>query len=919
MYKIINIIAIFCFAFFLSGSHNLNFHTVKKMPIQVSPEACESDDGPGSRFRYELDMLKDPATGMIPRGIRRQELEFAKNLPKSSHYAKDVDWENRGPWNVGGRTRALAIDVMNEDRMIAGGVSGGVWLTENAGQTWTRITPYDHLLSITCIAQDTRAGKTGTWYYGTGEYSGNSASADFSAWYVGNGIYKSTDNGLTWQSLPSTASNAPEVLSYPWDFTWNMVTDASTDTADIIYVAAFGSIMRSGDGGASWTKKLGNQDCIYTDVAISSTGVVYATLSSESSDKGIWRSADGITWTKINPSGLLPSSWNRIVIGITPSQQDVVYFVAETPGSGLLTHNYEGDALWHSLWRYTYLGGDGTGANGQWEDLSQNLPSSGTSFDNFNSQGSYDLVIKVKPDNPNMVFIGATNVYRSDDAFSTPDHTVQIGGYAVGSIIHNWHVYLNHHPDQHVFCFLPSNPNVLISGNDGGVFRTDNCLDSVAVWNRLDHGYQTTQHYTVNCDMTSTNNIVVTGLQDNGNYFTNSTDPQQPWNMSLNGDGSYSAIADSGQIYYLSIQNGKIFKMTLDTNGLATGFGRIDPIGGTDYNFINPFVVDPNNNNVMYVAGGHTLWRNKTLSQLPLVSNYDSISTGWTSFSFHIPGFITCMAISEIPGNVLYLGTNTKHVYRFDAPNLGDPVPHDFVNPQFPAARANCIAVDPRDASKVIVVFSNYEVYSLFYSNNGGTNWIKGAGNLEPNDQGIGPGPSLRWVSIMPFGNETLYLLGTSIGLFATDHLDSTATQWVQTGAESIGNTVVDMVINRKQDDLVLVATHGRGLFSTHINSISDVIPAGITEYSKTAIYPKVFPNPAVNKTSLSFTLPYSAYVNADLYDNSGRKIIPVFAGYLSDGNNRININTAGLNTGLYYCRITAGKIDQTVKIMVLR
>jgi hypothetical protein len=921
MNKIITLLTIILPGLFLivSDSNKDEVKTKNLGTIYARSNGNAEDDEASGRWKWEFDRLKDPATGTIPHGMRRLELAFAKKLPKAPEFSKDVVWVNRGPWNVGGRTRAAALDIMNEGRIFAGGVSGGLWHSEDAGQSWSIITPSDQLLCITCIAQDCRQGMTNTWYYGTGEFIGNSASAAYSAWYSGNGIYKSTDNGITWQSLESTASNSPESLNYPWDFTWNIITDASTDTADIIYVAGFGSIMRSGDGGNSWTTELGNQDCYFTDVAITSTGVVYATLSSESNKKGIWRSANGLDWTKILPVDSFPVYYYRIVIGINPSNENIVYFLAETPGSGLLTHNFYGDALWHSLWRYTYLTGDGAGANGIWEDLSMNLPATGTSMDQFNTQGSYDMVIRVKPDDPNVVFIGATNVYRSTDGFSSPDNTTQIGGYTIGSYIPHWSLYPNHHPDQHVFLFLPSNADVLITGNDGGMYRTNNCTDSIVVWEKLNRGYITSQLYTVGADLSDVNDIVVTGFQDNGNFFTSSPDPTATWTMPLNGDGSFMGITNGGDYYYLSIQNGKIYKMALDENGLPTGFSRIDPIGGEDYEFINPLVLDPNNNDIMYVAGGHKLWRNNILSQLPLVNNYDSISTGWSSFSYNIPGYITSLAVSRYPSNVVYCGTNGKHIYRFDNASQGDPEPVDLLYYKFPAARANCVAVDPRDASKIIVVFSNYKVYSLFYSDDSGANWKKGAGNLEANEQGSGNGPSLRWVSVMPVGSETLYFLGTSVGLFATSQLDSTATQWIQVGVETIGNTVVDMVVTRETDGLVLVATHGRGLFSAHVTSVEDIIPAGINENSNADLHARIFPNPTDEKSVLSLSLPWSGKVVIELYDKSGRFIKSIARQYMTAGKNQTEVSASDLSAGIYFCRIQTGNTNQIVKLAVIR
>ena len=118
-----------------------------------------------------------------------------------------------------------------------------------------------------------------------------------------------------------------------------------------------------------------------------------------------------------------------------------------------------GGEAWTSLWKYE-------ANNGNWTDLSANIPSNQTTtFDNFNSQGGYDLLVKVHPSSPNTVYIGGTNLWRSTDGFTTPNNTMIIGGYFVGSYEGdgNWGIYKNHHPDQHDLLFLPSKISVLKS------------------------------------------------------------------------------------------------------------------------------------------------------------------------------------------------------------------------------------------------------------------------------------------------------------------------------------------------------------------------------------------------------------------------------------------------------------------------
>ena len=166
------------------------------------------------------------------------------------------------------------------------------------------------------------------------------------------------------------------------------------------------------------------------------------------------------------------------------------------------------------------------------------------------------------------------------------------------------------------------------------------------------------------------------------------------------------------------------------TNGTVVAFKRIDPVGGKDYEWLNPCVIDPNNNHLMYLAGGKYLWRNNDLSAIPLSNMWDSISTNWVQWPDSVPitgADITAMAVSTSPANILYYGTSDREVYRITGANTGTPTAVDITSKTgtnaFPAGPWNgadpfvtCIAVDPDSGKNLMVVFSNYGAHNLFYS-----------------------------------------------------------------------------------------------------------------------------------------------------------------------------------------------------------
>lgn len=921
----------FSIAAIVCGSNLLCTHADKK----ATKNSGEGMDAQG-RLEYEFSRLAGP-DGTIPAHMREKELAFAATLPSdisingnaSMRTASQAVWNARGPWNVGGRTRAFGIDKLNESHFISGSTSGGIWESNDAGVSWTHLTPPGSYHGITCLAQDMRAGHESTWYAGSGEPYGQSASGG-SAYFLGNGMLKSTDNGATWQALTTTVTNTPQTFDSFWDMQWGIALDLVDTANDVLYSANLGGIYKSINGGTSWTPVRGGNTSAYsyfTDVAVTSdSGIVYATLSSDGPTRGIWRSTNqGVSWTHISTSLFGDSLCNRVVMGINPSNQKEIYFLGNTNGLGMPDTNFVGDIEWNVLWRYTYLGGDGSGAGGMWEDLSMNLPNSQRygQFGDFNAQGSYDLVVRVKPDDSNIVFIGGTNIYRNTNRFNDTSSTSYIGGYLAYSALPVIASYLNHHPDQHTMTFLPSNPDVLFSTNDGGIFRTNDCQQSTVVWNDLNNGYLTSMFYTVAIDhATSGNNIIVAGAQDNGTWYTNNTTLTTPWVTPNGGDGSYCAIADNQSAFYFSIQNGKMKRAILDGAGNITSFARIDPIGATGYQFINPFALDPNNNNIMYLAGGKYLWRNDDLSTIPMVGNYDSISTNWVQWADSVPtanSKITAITVCKTPANRVYYGTDRKRVYRIDNANTGTPTPLDISATTFPGAGfVSSIAVDPNNGDNIMVTFSNYSVYSIFYSDDGGTTWVKVAGNLEQNLSGGGNGPSIRWASILPVSDGTVYIVSTSIGVFATDTLMTTNTVWVNQAAATIGNEVCDMTDVRVSDGLVVIATHAKGIFSTNITSVNDIVTVR-EQMPEMKLQTNIYPNPASEEVNVKFELSESSEMEILLLDEMGRMVRVISKGKRMKGEYTETVSVSGLATGMYYVSLRAGEMRQTKPLVISR
>lgn len=921
--KVVNLVLLWLvFAIYGSGLWFLS-------PVQKSVPGRNKPEGGGmtpagwkekkAQMEWIRSRLASPEKGVIPPGIRAKELAFAKTIPAIQRGKQAIQWKARGPFNFGGRTRGGALDVNDHNTIIAGGVSGGIWRSTDGGSTWVKRTVPGQLHSVSCLVQDPRPGKTHIWYYGTGEGYGNSASGR-GAYFYGDGVYKSTDNGKTWQQLESTSAEHLHGFTTNWNIVWDIAVDPSVQTEDIVYAATYGAVYRTADGGDTWSEVLGDPSGSYfTDLEVTSDGVVYATLSSDGGNGGIWRTKDGTNWVDITPSNW-PLNFDRIVIAIDPSNENEVYFLGVTPDYGKLTIDVHGDTAWHSLWKYTYPGGDGTGSNGKWENRSENIPvKKPESFNNFNAQGSYNLAMAVKPDDSNTLFIGGTNVYRSTTAFRDSTHTTQTGGYLPGTELPQFELYPNHHPDQHRFFFLPSDPKVMFTANDGGMYKTQNCMADSVQWQSLNHGYHTTQFYTITINEKKATSTLFGGLQDNGNLVTFSTDPGDPWTLPYNGDGAFAGIPAHEDYYFLSKQRGKILKLELNPDGTRGKYTRVDPKGGEGYIFINPFVLDPNDQNIMYLPAGNKLWRNMYLSQILMDNDFDQTSLNWFQYSDTLrkDREITAITASESPPHRVYYATNKGDLYRVDNAHQGDPTHREVSYDRSPNLYVNCVAVDPEDAGKVFVVYSNYEVYSLFYSRDGGETWEKAAGNLEQYITGTGAGPSFRWLTVLPLKDGKAYFLATSTGLYATDTIKGLNTLWRHIGAETIGNVVVEMVKTRTKDGMIVVGTHGNGVYSGKIESVDQITGEETLAFRKTLDW-TLFPNPARGHVNLQFTLKKPRNVTVRIRDVMGRLVQERSKERLETGTHEILINTTGLDNGIYYTSLKTGQ-EVTTRALVVR
>ena len=829
-----------------------------------------------ARSSYYQQMLRDPSTGRIPNHIRQKELRFAKQLLKQQQAASKFKssvafaWYEAGPNDVGGRTRALAVDRTNSDVILTGGVAGGIWKSTDGGTTWNLKSTPEALHHVTFITQDPRDNQNNRWFATTGEFTGSNGDRGQTAPQYGQGLYMSTNNGEDWQRIAEAGNGT--TLDSPFDIGLKVLV-SPTSGALLVASQAFG-LHRMASESAQPQQVLGNEIFpLWTDVDIASNGTLIAATSAGLFDSNVetpgvfYSSDDGITWTDITPTNY-PANAGRAVTAFAPSDPSRAYVWVYTD----VAASSRKTAMAEQMYFFTFSLPSGTS-----EDRSANLPDFGAPVGEMDTQGGYDMVIAVKPNDPNHVFLGGTNLYRSRDGFATPANSKGqnwIGGYAT---VNNISQYTNHHPDQHALFFDPQNPDALWSGHDGGLsYVADiSTTSSVIPWEDRNTGYNVTQFYHVSISQEANDDRILGGTQDNGSPFFRFDPGSQTTSASRDlssGDGGYAYL---GQSYGMaSNQLGALLTLNYNASGTPLFAEEITPPNAQNQLFINPLAVDRLDESVVYYPGGNTLWQGTSVP----------VSPSWSAFqNTNVPSGYIFSALEtgarSLQGSadqsVLYLGayspSDVPRLYRIDAPITTASTPTVITIPGAPSgAYIHGIAANPENGNEILVVMSNYNITGLYHSIDAGMTLTAVEGNLTGDSEN--PGPSLRSATILPLSSETMYILGTSTGVYSTASLAGNGTSWAQEAAAVTGNAIVEHVTSRASDGVVVAATHGRGIFvgatETFVSSVDtpDTLP-------RAATLGQNYPNPFSEQTSIAFSLEEPGITTLHLYDMQGRLV----------------------------------------------
>lgn len=905
---------------------------------------AKGEHGPRPALSDQLHLTyRDPATLDLPENMRARSLAHTRTLPQHTSLTSTHTWVEAGPDILGGRTRAIALDASNRQNVLVGAASGGIWKSDDYGANWKQVSaPGDHL-SITDIVQDQRGGFTHTWYASGGEIRGSAGALNsISFGNFAAGLYKSLDNGESWELLESTRAGNPTQLDSPFDYVSSLAVHPTTGT---LLVASNGNgIYRSDDGGASFSLVLGQAgQHLYTEIDVAPTGRLVATLSSntlsggQTSAGGIFISDDdGITWTPLTPSSY-PSTYQRALASFAPSNPDVIYVLTYV----LRDASGQEDFRFHKLNVQT----------GQAEDRTRNLPNyQGSRFHGARlySFNNFAMTLGVHPTDENLIVLGGIVLYRSFDGFASRIPTYQqarIGGYSfpnLASPLDPIHAdfYPNHYVDQHEVTFNPENPDHLWSGNDGGAYLTTNVRSDDLRWiNRNTGSYNVSQYYTAFLSDEAGDPKLGGGLQDHGTQFIRDLRQQEGASRSFS-VGERISFVDGGHGHFgdeyviTSLVNGQFTRLryanserTEIRNVLEEAFSGIatpalQPPQATGFKFyIHPIHVDRSDGKTVYYSDGSangitaTVWRNNDITASNWRSRWERMDT-WALPSGY---YYSTYASSLNPSHILYLGASATtslappKIYRIDNAHTTTTAPTEIPIPNAPnGAWVHNIAVNPLDADEFIVVLSNYNIVGLYHSSNAGQTYAPIEGNLEGEN---GAGPSLRAATILPLSQlgdtRTVYFVATNSGFYSTTELDGMATEWKQEARAQMGNVVVNALASRPSDGRVVVGTHGRGMFVGDFNP-TPVATEDASQLPDGFSLSPSYPNPFQTEVTIPYALGSPSRVWLQVYDVQGRLVDTLLDGTEQPtGQQRAIWRPHSLSSGSYLYTLEVAPLDR--------
>ena len=799
-------------------------------------------------FAQEFEKTKDPSTNTIPsERIANARAEVAARMSQSFGPIAGISWEERGPNNIGGRTRSMIYDANDPsgNTVFAGSVGGGLWRTTDitsANPNWTPINDFWSNIAVTAVAQDPNTPNN--IYAGTGEgwYNGDAIR--------GNGIWKSTDGGTSFSQLGTTIGTFRYVNRI-------VVTTNGTVLASIrANVGGNGGVYRSTDGGVTWANTLNSGGTSMSpDIEIAANGDIYAAMGfAFTYSDGIYRSTDdGATWTRVYDA--TTNGEGRIDLATAPSNANIIYALLEVGGGTDIRRSTDGGATWNLLTQPTWDEGGAWTRGQEW----------------------YDLSIAVDPNDPNTAFIGGIDLFKTTNGGTS---WIQVSKWYTGTA----RPYV--HADQHFVLFRPGSSTDVLFANDGGVFRT---TDAGNTFSTRSINYNVTQYYACATSNQPGGNLFLAGAQDNGSHrFTSAginTTPEV-----LGGDGTWCHIdEDNPNLQLVAYQFGG---GAIINNGAYSYYDV-----GNDTRFINHTDYD-SDSNVLY-GGSNT-------DEYFMITDVGGTNTVSNNTVADFGGQkVSCVMVDPNVTNRVWFAASggTARILRVSNANTNAPTVVNRSIAGLPnGAYISNIDIEEGNSNHMLATVSNYGVNSVWESTDEGNSWTSVEGDL--------PDIPVRWAEFNP-NNSDQAVIATEVGVWTTDNLNGGSTSWGPSNT-NLANTRVDMLQFRPVDNLLVAATHGRGLFTTqYFMNIPDVdlscstlgtlnVTASVIDITGVQIQNTGTSNMSTTASIGFYLSPDPTITTTDIF--IGSDVIPALVGGATSSHSlNVDVSTLGVPPGTYY------------------
>ena len=713
-------------------------------------------------------------TGNINNKSFRKAIQWKKET-KSVQRSNEKSWEFIGPTNTGGRLTCVEALKNDPNTIYVGAASGGIFKTEDRGQTWDPI--FDDAgslaigdLAIAAIDQD-------IIYAGTGESNAGGGSLA----YDGDGIYRSADGGSSWENIGlKDAGSVGRVVIHP-------------DNPDHVYVATMGylfedgpnrGVFRTQSGGEDWERVLflndstgaidlamhpGNPDILYAAMWERVRRPHRRKYGGESS--GVYRSIDGgNSWSELQlptPNSIL----GRIGLAVNPTAPDVLaVYIADGTG-------------------YTDVMAYSTDMGENFEILP--MPEDDVSYNWWFGR------IGLDPHRPGDIL--RIGLHMSHYSILTSNRWERI--------------FEGIHVDQHDLFIHPEIPGLYYVANDGGLYISEN---NGADWQHINN-LPITQFYTCEIDPVDKNRHYG-GSQDNGSNRS-LTDETNSWQFIFGGDGFVNIVdpRDNRRIY-VEYQFGNLFRSDNDGQGwvsLLTNFP-----GGQPKNWNTPVLLDPLFPEILYY-GTNRVWKSTNRGE-----NWEPISPDLAQeliIGNLQYGTVSTISVSTLDPNIIIAGTDNGKVWvTYNGGNHWQDISSGL-----PDRWITSVAIDPFNTDILYTTLSgfrnnDYESH-IYKSFNQGNTWTNIGDQI--------PDIPINKIIVDPI-KEGTYYIATDIGVFISE---DEGVSWSILGQDLPNVPVTDIDINTNQQTL-LAATYGRSMFTY---DLSEEVSVSQFELSQVNIFPQ--------------------------------------------------------------------------------